>query len=409
MAKKKNRRGQISLSKGTGGPTPYGLPPENVPLYERAVAAGWTVFNADGRLRLKHRLSEDRIVMTRGYGTPPAEEIMRTMKLILRVEKAQKPRQEVRKTDAPTPADLARASSGRRPVPTPPQRTEPKAEEPLVPAPWPSSRDEMPSEDPLAVPASVKVVRPDGMELVDERPAEVRRGMTPEGGRLSGSGASTKRTWSDGSVDYACAYEGCDYSASTVRSVGAHYGTKHTRGGGEPAKGDNRQHVDPSAEWDPTPRQASAATRLANEIQAAMDDDAKTAQEIARSITLSRAMNPAAAPVDRPMTVEEQLAAIRRILETPAARAAREEAEGLQAIRLEELAKGLNELAADNGALRIEIGKVQRAKDIKDQELQTSRNEMKEVQKEIVDLKAQLTEARATNTALTAAFGSAGD
>lgn len=37
-----------------------------------------------------------------------------------------------------------------------------------------------------------------------------------------------ERHWSDGSVDYACAYPGCDYAAGAVaRSVASHYGAAH--------------------------------------------------------------------------------------------------------------------------------------------------------------------------------------
>ena len=44
-----------------------------------------------------------------------------------------------------------------------------------------------------------------------------------------------KRTWSDGTVDYACLWDGCDYTHTSPRSVAVHYGQKHTkREGAEP-------------------------------------------------------------------------------------------------------------------------------------------------------------------------------
>lgn len=40
-----------------------------------------------------------------------------------------------------------------------------------------------------------------------------------------------ERTWSDGVVDYACLFEGCDYVDPNPRAVAAHFGQKHTKSG----------------------------------------------------------------------------------------------------------------------------------------------------------------------------------
>lgn len=38
--------------------------------------------------------------------------------------------------------------------------------------------------------------------------------------------------WSDGTVDYACRFDGCDYRSAKHRTVSAHYGGAHNRGKG---------------------------------------------------------------------------------------------------------------------------------------------------------------------------------
>jgi len=79
------------------------------------------------------------------------------------------------------------------------------------------------------------------------------------------SQATLERTWSDGSVDYACAWEGCDYTADKPRSTSSHY----------------RIHVmDSGVRADTTPTVFDAkvdgyrtvrVAHLAKEIEAALD------------------------------------------------------------------------------------------------------------------------------------------
>src|SRR6478736_2170532 len=79
------------------------------------------------------------------------------------------------------------------------------------------------------------------------------------------SQATLERTWSDGSVDYACAWEGCDYTADKPRSTSSHY----------------RIHVmDSGVRVDTTPTVFDAkvdgyrtvrVAHLAKEIEAALD------------------------------------------------------------------------------------------------------------------------------------------
>ena len=42
------------------------------------------------------------------------------------------------------------------------------------------------------------------------------------------SPTSTRREWSDDSVDYVCAYDGCAYNSPKHRAVASHYGRAHT-------------------------------------------------------------------------------------------------------------------------------------------------------------------------------------
>lgn len=70
--------------------------------------------------------------------------------------------------------------------------------------------------------------------VVSERhpftPTELR--MRPRSPRPTT--AVIERTWSDGSVDYACSAVDCDHSDQKMRAVSSHFGAKHGRHGNTP-------------------------------------------------------------------------------------------------------------------------------------------------------------------------------
>jgi|GEM_PF-4746888 len=104
--------------------------------------------------------------------------------------------------------------------------------------------------------------------IVKVRPWTARYAMRKEGGEVYPSRAVLERKWSDGTMDYGCAYEGCDFQATEARTVAAHYGGKH--GKETPASRDPAEsYVDPSISWVPTERQKGRIARLTKELEAA--------------------------------------------------------------------------------------------------------------------------------------------
>lgn len=71
--------------------------------------------------------------------------------------------------------------------------------------------------------------------VLTEKPWLARKSPNKHGGTLYESAAVTERTYSDGTVDYACSTR-CGYESDNARSVAAHYGKAHTiKGEGTPA------------------------------------------------------------------------------------------------------------------------------------------------------------------------------
>lgn len=97
--------------------------------------------------------------------------------------------------------------------------------------------------DAAAMKHTVAVVRDEheaheARRMVDRRPWMARKGSSRHGGgRKYESKAVIEREWSDGSVDYVCAYEGCNWNSDDPVSVARHYGGTH---GAERPVGDTR-------------------------------------------------------------------------------------------------------------------------------------------------------------------------
>jgi len=122
-----------------------------------------------------------------------------------------------------------------------------------------------------------ETVQVPGPEIVSERPWLARRVATKSGGLGYESQAVIERTWSDGAVEYVCAFIDCGYTHHRARSVANHYGAAHTsKGLAEPTNiGKGRKstplvdHFEPTfhKEYKPTDRLIQALSDfLANEM-----------------------------------------------------------------------------------------------------------------------------------------------
>lgn len=109
--------------------------------------------------------------------------------------------------------------------------------------------------------------------VVSERhpftPTELR--MRPRSPRPTT--AVIERTWSDGSVDYACSAVDCDHSDQKMRAVSSHFGAKHGRHGNTPTirslmTAQAVAPVDPVEETDETEEAENAAAVPAAESTA---------------------------------------------------------------------------------------------------------------------------------------------
>lgn len=79
--------------------------------------------------------------------------------------------------------------------------------------------------------------------VVSESPWMAAKVSRRNGGVKYESKAVVERKWSDGRVEYLCAYESCDYTSEKARSVSNHYGASHSSE--RPATQDGPQYIDP--------------------------------------------------------------------------------------------------------------------------------------------------------------------
>lgn len=95
------------------------------------------------------------------------------------------------------------------------------------------------------------------------RPWMARKQPGKRGGVLYASEAVLERVWPTGETDYACAFEGCEYTGDNPRGVAAHYGKAHTlKGESEPAGQDGAQVIDPTYTEPTTTRDYRPTERL---------------------------------------------------------------------------------------------------------------------------------------------------
>ncbi len=133
--------------------------------------------------------------------------------------------------------------------------------------------------------------------VVSERhpftPTELR--MRPRSPRPTT--AVIERTWSDGSVDYACSAVGCDHSDQKMRAVSSHFGAKHGRHGNTP-----------------TIRSLMTAQAVAPVDPVDETDETEEAENAAADQTAESAAKPTAEALVTPRTPEDRLAVIRTML-----------------------------------------------------------------------------------------------
>lgn len=148
------------------------------------------------------------------------------------------------------------------------------------------------------------------------KPYEVKDYQTAGYGVVHDSSVILEVEYTDGLKTYRCAI--CDFEGEHYRSITGHMNAHTVQEREEALKNPSRKAI-AGYSWEPTPRQSTRISRLANEISTAMNDLGLTAPEsIARAIIEARAKNPERDDNDEllptEMTAEQQLEAIRKIL-----------------------------------------------------------------------------------------------
>lgn len=150
------------------------------------------------------------------------------------------------------------------------------------------------------------------------------------------SGAVIERRWSDGSLDYRCALDGCGYTSATPQTVAAHY-----RSSKDHPKVDGNRHQLRTEPYEVKHRGAAQrAAHLAAQIAAALEDIGKSlgsydgwtelAVEVAEKIIADRDENRNVEESERgPLTPEQVLERIRVLVDNGQFVALREENDAL--------------------------------------------------------------------------------
>lgn len=180
-------------------------------------------------------------------------------------------------------------------------------------------------ENAKAVAESQKAIATHVVEpvVIGEKPWMARKGLDgAENGRYYPSKTTIERKWSDGSTDYRCAKEGCDYSAPAPGSVARHHGNSKDH---PPIGDDYQRDVIRGPAYEPgTKGPRTGASKLAREIEAAllgMSEDcselepADLAAALARAIADMRAEERGESAPSVPLTAEQKLERIRNIVD----------------------------------------------------------------------------------------------
>lgn len=88
-------------------------------------------------------------------------------------------------------------------------------------------------EEPVTITQPVAIARkPTIPTITSTTPWLAKRAPRKNGGIRYPSAAVLERHWSNGVIDYVCAYPDCDWDSNRPQSVSAHYGHAHNRGKG---------------------------------------------------------------------------------------------------------------------------------------------------------------------------------
>jgi hypothetical protein len=143
------------------------------------------------------------------------------------------------------------------------------------------------------------------------------------GGTRYQSEAVVQRTHSDGSIDFECAFEGCEYESQNPRGVAVHYGKAHTmKGQVPPASQDNGLTIDPeytepilTRDYRPTERMVSALMEVLAKLNGHGTDREK-AVEILRWMALRPDIEHTTRELE-PLSDGEIVIRMRRLLAIP--------------------------------------------------------------------------------------------
>lgn len=175
------------------------------------------------------------------------------------------------------------------------------------------------------------------------------------------SPTTIERKWSDGSKDYACTTEGCDFTSPNRASVGAHYGKAHSRDGrARPLPATFPAVVPEATKYGPRQSRIDAlAAVLASGEMSDPAEVARTALVWVHEQTKHRTQH--AAETEQ-MTAEEALDRIRALLDQGQYRALQEQvqfAEGEVETLRERLARVESEMQAQVEAERARADRAQ--------------------------------------------------
>jgi hypothetical protein len=177
-------------------------------------------------------------------------------------------------------------------------------------------------------------------ELVGESPWLAHKSPSINGGTRYTSHAVIERRWSDGSTDYRCAWEGCEFIHTNPRAVASHYGrSKSHQGNWEDAVKDtvrDPEYVEPKFARGPIDRVARWKRRL-EEAAAGLDQRADDFLERLAERMVELAGDTNSEPHE-PLSAEQTLERIRRLVDGGAYIAAQQQAQDMteQVVRLEQ-------------------------------------------------------------------------
>lgn len=183
-------------------------------------------------------------------------------------------------------------------------------------------------KDPVDVPRTVLSVLP---YMAHKSPSAA-------GGTRYQSQAVKERRWSDGTVDYVCAWDECSYEHKNLHSVARHFARKKDHGVvGERALVRDLEYLEPMSK-----RQIDRIDRLQARIEAAITGLDPTADDFTRQLAV-RMVSALAESTDggmpEPLTPEQIVERVRQLVDNGAYLAAQESArsmaEEVESLRLQ--------------------------------------------------------------------------